>query len=149
MKNQIVCIGRKYTSMNGEYAHWEVELIGLEYWQYGKEVTQSNTEIIRLSVQMDKEKGFSIWKSYGGRCESMNVNGGLKLAKKALSKISEVYGARGLAKISRMYPRYEYLSLTKSDQNEGFYGYVPRKHAKTPALWIKAMKAGYELKKSI
>ena len=148
MKDQIVCRAIKYETSNGEYAHWEIEFIKLEYYRYSKRYSQSGKSLITFNVQMDRERGFSIWKSYGGRCTNVNMDGGLKDAKKILAKIDGLYGPKSLAKIARSYPRYKYVSLTDRDKNDGFYGYVPRKHSKDPVLWIKAMRAGYELKKA-
>ena len=138
LKSQIVYDAFKSKS-DGEYCHWYVRFWKIEYncWNGRKmgEWSQGKDDLLTLKIQMDKERGHSLPKAYGGRCDDINVNGCFADAKKVLNGFEGLNGGRSLAKICRKYKRYFY----------GDHALIPWVHKKRPGLWYEAMKQGFEL----
>ncbi len=146
-KTQIVVRAWKETAdWNRDYSHWVFDFIRLEYWVNGKEIVQSHKELMTVRIQMDREKGFSLYKAYAPYAERVSLDGGLKDVKKILGKMGEGinhWAWRGVVSFVKQYPRYVYATNDSSCIGR----YIPRAWEKDPNTWLNAMEKGYQLTK--
>jgi len=127
-----------------EYAHPEYYFYSFEDTKWREGWHRADYDLLTVKTQTDKEKGHSIFKSYGIHAENVHIGEDsikiLNAIKKAMEK-NYNNPNRAIAKAIKS------LKAQRLDYDHESRQMIPWKYRKNANLWVNAFKQGLRLEK--
>ena len=126
-----------------EYAHPMFRFYSVNDYKYSEEWSRSDTELLEISSQTDRERGHSIFKSYGLSANHAQITDQTIKIMNAILKADKGYWNPN-RKVIRAIKNLKIERLAYDKESRMLIPYSFRKNA---TLWIQAFKKGLRLAK--
>lgn len=126
-----------------EYAHPMFRFYSVSDYKYSEEWSRSDTELLEISSQTDRERGHSIFKSYGLSANHAQITNQTVKIMNAILKADKGYWNPN-RKVVRAIKVLKAERLIYDEESHMLIPYAFRKNAD---LWIQAFKQGLRLNK--